>query len=326
MKKLFQHLISMYNKCQPQKANMQIQKETKLQPVKTEDMEEHRKDTLTGCLTRDSIEQSHFNFPYTLVFMDLDNFKPVNDVLGHDAGDSVLKAFGQMLLDMTKRSDWVIRYGGDEFVLILPNTSIGGAKKLTEILLYAKWSLYAPDTGNIKVSISAGISSNKENIFETVKAADQAMYMAKKKGKNRIVVADFITSGHLKKSILKQADGFLIMTGDCLQTVKEYAGKHKKIVVIDASTGKLACSMGMDLDTMWKHDWRIGLSAVPAKLNKKIEIYSVPLERDSITWENRDFKAMEDIIKLAIQRKKGVLINTCPDMEKRISDIIVGCQ
>lgn len=135
-------------------------------------------DPLTGCHTRACIENFKPWGVYSVVFIDLDKFKPVNDILGHEAGDRVLAAFGQALRANLKGRDVAVRYGGDEFLLILPDTSPKEAEKVIENLRSA-WEKVAPDTGNLRVGFSAGISEAKETLTDTIKTADRAMYQSK---------------------------------------------------------------------------------------------------------------------------------------------------
>ena len=145
------------------------------------------RDTLTGCYTRRYLTE---RFPcgghYSVVFIDLDNFKPVNDILGHEAGDNILKVFGQMLTDHLKGRDLAVRWGGDEFILVLPETTRGEAERVVENLRTA-WKKVAPDTGNLEVRFSAGISSGRGNagLQDAINEADRLMYAEKKVRKTR---------------------------------------------------------------------------------------------------------------------------------------------
>lgn len=143
------------------------------------------RDALTGCYTRRYLlERFNLSGPCAVVFIDLDNFKPVNDLLGHEAGDRVLAAFGKMLNEQLKGRDLAVRWGGDEFALVLPETSPKAAEKVVENLRRA-WEKCAPDTGNLKVGFSAGTAAGrgKGGLAEAIKAADKAMYTQKNQAK-----------------------------------------------------------------------------------------------------------------------------------------------
>jgi len=141
-------------------------------------------DTLTGCYTRAYFENFRPPEKYSVVFIDLDQFKPVNDILGHEAGDKVLAAFGKTLAENLKGQDVAVRWGGDEFILILPDTAPEGAGSVVENL-YVAWEKAAPDTGNLKVGFSYGIATGQgtDGLNEAIKAADKAMYVKKKSNK-----------------------------------------------------------------------------------------------------------------------------------------------
>ncbi|MFZ5631735.1 MAG: diguanylate cyclase [Bacillota bacterium] len=154
-------------------------------------IEQSNIDELTGCYTRRVLQDYRPIGAYVAVFIDLDKFKPINDILGHAAGDRVLATFGKVLMANLKGQDLAVRYGGDEFLLILPNTSPKGAEKVVSNLR-AAWERDAPDTGNLKVGFSAGIAAGEgyDDLPEAIKAADRAMYAEKVKCAGRISDAD----------------------------------------------------------------------------------------------------------------------------------------
>ncbi|WP_417830891.1 diguanylate cyclase [Terasakiella sp.] len=155
------------------------------------------KDLLTGAFTRRSGEEyldlqfriaSRTEVPFSILFMDVDNFKSVNDEFGHEQGDMVLKQVAERLQRCLRRSDQLIRWGGEEFVILLPNTSAEYVKpildRLSEVTLGKR-----PD--GRPVTISIGISELSldrcEDWIEMVEKADHRMYEAKKSGRNKSV-------------------------------------------------------------------------------------------------------------------------------------------
>uniref|UniRef100_UPI0012EBDD97 GGDEF domain-containing protein n=1 Tax=Desulfovirgula thermocuniculi TaxID=348842 RepID=UPI0012EBDD97 len=143
------------------------------------------RDPLTGCYTRRCLEVLDLDPPCAVVFIDLDGFKEVNDTLGHDAGDGVLAAFGAVLRESLKGKDVPIRWGGDEFVLLLPGTAGADAERVVDGLRRA-WRERAPDTGDLEVGFSAGVAEWRGGPLEAaVKEADRLMYAEKRTRKER---------------------------------------------------------------------------------------------------------------------------------------------
>ena len=138
---------------------------------------------------------SRFKEEFCLLFLDLDEFKKVNDYHGHLTGSSILIQTAKVLKNSLRQIDSIIRYGGDEFVILLLNTSIDQGyitaerlrKTIEETSFYSK-----QDNKEISLTVSIGVTyypgiSNKEDLL---KIADEAMYMSKKSGKNKLVVWD----------------------------------------------------------------------------------------------------------------------------------------
>jgi diguanylate cyclase (GGDEF)-like protein len=128
--------------------------------------------------------------PCCLMMIDLDRFKPVNDRFGHQAGNEVLQTVARILIKEVRKVDIVTRYGGDEFAVILPDTSASRASMLAERIRLALLS--DPQVGGYGVSASFGLASNSfggmDGFAELVEHADQAMYQAKREGGNQVRV------------------------------------------------------------------------------------------------------------------------------------------
>lgn len=131
----------------------------------------------------------------SVIMVDLDHFKRINDTYGHEGGDLVLKAAARSLVDRVRASDVVCRYGGEELVLMLPDCSAGEAAKCAESIRSSLAEILIQHQGQTISGISAsfGIAqwpgrANGEQ--ELLQAADRALYAAKKGGRNRVVVAD----------------------------------------------------------------------------------------------------------------------------------------
>jgi diguanylate cyclase (GGDEF)-like protein/PAS domain S-box-containing protein len=128
-----------------------------------------------------------------VVMVDLDNFKPFNDRHGHDAGDSLLRELAHLMRDKLRKSDIVCRYGGDEFVFVLPDSSLADAQQRVDQIRALVKELPTQNGGPPQdaISVSAGIASAPEHgstAAELLEAADHAMYAAKHAGGNRVVI------------------------------------------------------------------------------------------------------------------------------------------
>lgn len=125
--------------------------------------------------------------PLSLLLIDIDDFKRVNDLYGHAEGDRVLKQIGNVINISIRTMDFAARYGGEEMVVILPNTTLEFAIKVGELIRKRVNSL---DFGEFVISISIGASEIGSTVFgatELMKHADKALYNAKGLGKNRVV-------------------------------------------------------------------------------------------------------------------------------------------
>jgi diguanylate cyclase (GGDEF)-like protein len=129
-----------------------------------------------------------------VVILDIDEFKKFNDTFGHAPGDSLLREFGRILREHLRKSDISCRFGGDEFVLVLPDSSIADTQERVEQIrkMLKELQLAHPDGRSLgTITLSAGIAYMPEHgVTETelLRAADEAMYTAKQAGGDRIAV------------------------------------------------------------------------------------------------------------------------------------------
>lgn len=159
-------------------------------------------DGLTGLFNRrymethlrTLVEQSAArNKPITVLVLDIDYFKVINDSYGHDAGDDVLRAFALRMRKATRNIDLACRYGGEEFVIVMPETDMAVATVVAERLrrrIATEPFAIQQGARNLEVTISIGIaalSSAGDNAASILKRADQALYRAKRDGRNRVV-------------------------------------------------------------------------------------------------------------------------------------------
>ena len=159
-----------------------------------------RTDPLTGalnrrafdeCLDRERARARRYDLPLSVIVADLDHFKRVNDTRGHTVGDEALKAFVQRTSKVFREGDSVYRYGGEEFVILLPHTDHEGALAAAERLVARVAA--SPLLGGrepLRVTVSAGVASARGEALahtDLVAAADGALYEAKRTGRNRAV-------------------------------------------------------------------------------------------------------------------------------------------
>jgi len=156
-------------------------------------------DLLTHTLNRNFLEDKQkelsiklgFNPFNGIIMLDIDDFKKINDTYGHDIGDLVLSHLAETIKKIIRKDDLVIRYGGEEFVIILPNANLQETYQVAEKIrkTIEQTPLKINDDLTISYTISAGISEYRDDdssIFEAIKRADINLYKAKKKGKNRV--------------------------------------------------------------------------------------------------------------------------------------------
>ena len=158
-----------------------------------------RTDPLTGlynrrymeCRLAEEVARSHrHNQPLSCLFMDMDHFKQVNDRHGHAAGDAVLRAVAGRITHLLRASDVAVRYGGEEFAVLLPQTGVAAARALAERLRMDLAALEpeAPGGGPLHVTVSVGVAELRpdEGGDAMLQAADEALYRAKHGGRNRV--------------------------------------------------------------------------------------------------------------------------------------------
>lgn len=130
--------------------------------------------------------------PLSIILADLDHFKTVNDTHGHPAGDLVLRSIGAVFQRSVRSYDWVGRYGGEEFLLILPGASFAHASARADELRKAVQALRILDNNEaIQVTVSLGVASGYPSDYEAlIRAADAALYRAKDKGRNCVIAIE----------------------------------------------------------------------------------------------------------------------------------------
>lgn len=150
--------------------------------------------TIISALDRDMTRAVRSREPLALLLLDIDHFKTINDVYGHLAGDRVLCGVVQVLGDRVRAQDMVGRYGGEEFMVLAPATSLDGARQLAEKLRQgvadASFDLQGQQVGvTISIGLCAGYIAADDTWDRLIDEADAALYRAKEGGRNRVEVA-----------------------------------------------------------------------------------------------------------------------------------------
>lgn len=161
-------------------------------------------DTLSHLLALTQREDTELSF----VFLDLDDFKLINDTHGHQIGDLVLHEFGKLISNSIRQSDIALRYGGEEFVILMPNTERKDALMLSNrIRLKVKKKPFIEDGIKLNISISGGIAvypTHAKTADELIYAADSALYRAKGAGKDNIKVFTNENRHYLRVPLVKR--------------------------------------------------------------------------------------------------------------------------
>jgi len=170
---------------------------TEQKRLKSELADAASRDSLTGLWNRrhfvDQLEFSRqrkrqHEVDYSLMILDADNFKQINDQFGHETGDKVLVMLATVLTQRVRGSDSVCRWGGEEFIVLLPQTGLENAQRLAESLRSTIAEQRRPDLPPVSVSIGVAQHHLEESTESLLRRADTALYQAKAAGRNRVVV------------------------------------------------------------------------------------------------------------------------------------------
>ncbi len=159
------------------------------------------KDPLTGAGNRLALDNTlrrelqlahRHDSPFSILMIDIDNFKQVNDTHGHQVGDEVLRGVAESIVTVTRQTDMLFRYGGEEFLVILSKTNAEGARVIAERVRYfiEKNNIISDQDSAVTVSIGSSTLASGEHPDQLIGRADQALYEAKTRGKNCVVCSD----------------------------------------------------------------------------------------------------------------------------------------
>jgi len=180
-------------------------------------------DALSGCQNRRGLEQqlarevsraARTGRELALIAIDIDHFKTINDTFGHLAGDAVIQEVGELLRSVARTGDVVARTGGDEFMLLLPETNAAGAFRLaTRMREEVSKRKFQGISGKVPVTVSIGLVADRvadENVVHDLHSrADEALYAAKDGGRNRVS----IWTPNLRAIAVQRAGQALMRTG-----------------------------------------------------------------------------------------------------------------
>lgn len=199
-------------------------------------------DTLTGLFNRRAIQpmivyemnrKKRFGSPVSLLILDIDHFKKVNDTYGHDVGDIVLKKIAQTLHDYRRSTDLPSRWGGEEFLILLADTDESQAILIADKMRTACSSLVFDECESITVSIGVAEVQHDENFDSWFRRADAALYTAKNSGRNKIIAS----SGMDTETAQKQTGHELLLLhlswkDDYRLGIDTYDQQHKNLFTI----------------------------------------------------------------------------------------------
>lgn len=229
-----------------------------------------RIDGLTGLLNRGAWDQCaamehdravRFNRPYGILMIDVDLFKAFNDSLGHQAGDDCLRRVAACLTQVCRSYDIVGRYGGEEFCILLPETSEDAAAALAERIRAAVWSesIAHPQSAARRVTVSIGVSQHGGNsLAEVIRGADAALYRAKCGGRNLVFGAAGLPAN------LAVDDPHEMSASSAAASMKSPIRTSKVLIVDDNRTNRLVCRGSLEKDGYEIHEAQDGVEAIEA--------------------------------------------------------------
>jgi two-component system, cell cycle response regulator len=226
------------------------------------DRRESRRDPLTGLSNRAAFREAYQRQaslalrraePLAVAILDLDRFKRINDTYGHSMGDEVLRATSRVIATALRKSDLLARWGGEEFVVLFPNTDLAGsASAMRKALQALSQERFAPAGKPVfQVTFSAGITLVQpgQEVEESVAEADRLLYLAKLQGRNRIVTSSddvqavsesilLATPEETMVSIIKNRlnrEGFVVqISSSSEQVLADAKGSAPALCILDA--------------------------------------------------------------------------------------------
>jgi len=231
-----------------------------------------KEDTKTGCyninffketLDKEIKRAMRYETAMSVILLDIDNFKQLNDTFGHLFGDKILKDFARLVMDNLRAEDILARYGGDEFVILLPQTGRIGARSMAERLrinLSNHFNNQEYYNGKIQITFSAGISTfpyDADGYESLLDCADKALYRSKFLGKNRVY--DYLDKANEQDSAdelkeKRQARRYKILTENNVDfsNGKSFLNINGKILNISSNGALVECNFNLSDDLLFK--------------------------------------------------------------------------
>lgn len=176
--------------------NLRLRETLRLESIRDPLTELYNRRHMEEALVREIRRARRYDTPVSILMLDVDHFKTFNDTYGHEAGDVVLQELGALLQRNIRGGDIACRYGGEEFLLILPDTPLGIATQRAEqILKQIRTLTIAYQDTSFHITTSIGVSalpSHGHEVQHLIHAADEALYQAKNNGRNQVVVAPIV--------------------------------------------------------------------------------------------------------------------------------------
>jgi diguanylate cyclase (GGDEF)-like protein len=177
-------------------ANLDLREQLRSQAIRDQLTGLYNRRFLEDALTRETGRSARSGEPVAVAILDVDHFKRINDTYGHEAGDAVLRELGQALLKTIRKTDIVGRFGGEEFLILLPGASVevAQARALAVLEAVRAMEVVIPNGAPLNhITASIGVAAMPLHVARgdmLVAAADTALYQAKGQGRNRVVLSD----------------------------------------------------------------------------------------------------------------------------------------
>ncbi len=149
----------------------------------------YNKGKFNEVLQKEIERAKRYKRPLSIIVFDIDHFKKINDTYGHKIGDDVLKSLAKIIKSSVRKTDFAARWGGEEFVILLPETDLEGARKVAEKLREKVEKHKFPGVGKVTISLGVAQLKDNEDPNDFIVRADMALYKAKEGGRNRVEVA-----------------------------------------------------------------------------------------------------------------------------------------